>query len=408
MGTAAALNWRPAPICEVPGLFGPLTISETLLQRIWHEGDFAASGLRLADGRELEVVEPGGWNHGPGPDFKDARLRIDGKPVRGDVEIHFHARDWFYHGHDQDAGYRGVVLHVILFPLAAGERMARTDRDQVPAVLEWLPYLEGGLEEYALLAEREQQTEEAAPVGFREAFAALGSREQLAVLHEKALLRWEQKRRTAARRQRQHGAEEALHQALLETLGYARNRAPMARLALRYPWVEWRQAAPAVDELWTAGEGQWHLGGNRPANHPRRRLEQYAAIMHDAPDWPQSLARGWAWATATAGWDTPTRTARRLLGIARGRRWLQQEVFGGHLGGTRLDTFVVDALLPLMAGEDRWPAAALWFHWPEGDLPTAPDRLLREMEPFATRRRVRTTGWAQGALQLSLDQSFTV
>ena len=106
---------------EIQGLYGPLGITERMLQRIWVQKDFAASRLRALDGQAIRVLRAGTWNHREGPDFLDACLEIDGQLVRGDVEIHFRSRDWRQHGHQLDANFSSVILHVVFFPPTPGE-----------------------------------------------------------------------------------------------------------------------------------------------------------------------------------------------------------------------------------------------------------------------------------------------
>ena len=59
------------------------------------------------------VVRFPGWaSKAPGPDFRDAILVGPSGELRGDVEIHRDARDWYRHGHSADPRYGNVVLHV--------------------------------------------------------------------------------------------------------------------------------------------------------------------------------------------------------------------------------------------------------------------------------------------------------
>ena len=78
---------------EIQGLYGAFTLTERVLQKIWLRQDFSTENLRTACGRSVEVVDPGRWNLLGGPDFKDARLCIDGRQVDGDVEVHFASSD---------------------------------------------------------------------------------------------------------------------------------------------------------------------------------------------------------------------------------------------------------------------------------------------------------------------------
>jgi hypothetical protein len=87
---------------------------ERLVQLIWAEQHLTPGPYATERGRSLEVVHPGRWNAGAGPDFLAAELRLDGHAVRGDVEVHVNAGDWRSHRHGEDFDYNGVVLHVVL------------------------------------------------------------------------------------------------------------------------------------------------------------------------------------------------------------------------------------------------------------------------------------------------------
>lgn len=86
---------------------------EALLQYVWKHRMFASEGLRTTDGRGVEVVAVGVQNTDGGPDFWNARVRIEGVLLAGSVEIHSRSRDWYVHGHDKDKAYDGVALHVV-------------------------------------------------------------------------------------------------------------------------------------------------------------------------------------------------------------------------------------------------------------------------------------------------------
>ena len=64
----------------------PEDIPERLLARLWRNRDWRRRSLPLADGKRLRVLYPGRPGGGPGPDFRDAILQVEGRaPVRGDV-----------------------------------------------------------------------------------------------------------------------------------------------------------------------------------------------------------------------------------------------------------------------------------------------------------------------------------
>ncbi len=87
---------------------------EDFVQDIWRQCSFDTTSLRTVAGQAVRVRDPGRQNRDGGPDFLNARLRIDEIEWIGDVEIHVRSEDWFRHGHHRDPRYNSVVLHVTL------------------------------------------------------------------------------------------------------------------------------------------------------------------------------------------------------------------------------------------------------------------------------------------------------
>lgn len=85
---------------------------EYLLHYVWQHRLYA-NPLTTSDGLPLEVVDPGVHNLNSGPDFFNAKVRIDGQLWAGNVEIHLRTSDWYRHHHDADAAYNNVILHVV-------------------------------------------------------------------------------------------------------------------------------------------------------------------------------------------------------------------------------------------------------------------------------------------------------
>lgn len=86
---------------------------EKIIHYVWKHKLFPLAGLKTVDGRPVEVIDPGLPNRNAGPDFFNAKVKIDGTLWVGNVEIHDKASDWFLHGHASDAHYDNVVLHVV-------------------------------------------------------------------------------------------------------------------------------------------------------------------------------------------------------------------------------------------------------------------------------------------------------
>lgn len=85
---------------------------ELLLHYVWKNRIFPLQGMYTADGRTVEVIDVGLQNRHAGPDFFNAKVKIDGTLWVGNVEMHERASDWHNHHHDGDTAYDNVVLHV--------------------------------------------------------------------------------------------------------------------------------------------------------------------------------------------------------------------------------------------------------------------------------------------------------
>jgi hypothetical protein len=85
---------------------------ESLLHYVWKHRLFDEASLRTTDGRPFEVIDTGMSNTNAGPDFFNAKIRIDDKLWVGNVEIHQLASDWYRHRHETDKAYDSVILHV--------------------------------------------------------------------------------------------------------------------------------------------------------------------------------------------------------------------------------------------------------------------------------------------------------
>ncbi|TAG29109.1 MAG: DUF2851 family protein [Verrucomicrobia bacterium] len=412
-------------VAELVGRHGAFTFPERLMQRIWWRGDFDASALRLRDGRPLRLLRRGRWNHGGGPDFADAELAVGegtGREVwRGAIEAHLHASDWDQHGHATDPAYDAVVLHVVLFP-SMREWTSGANGRRIP-ILELLPVLGQDLEAYA----EEAAVEEIAGRPYsqlREAFSNTPAAELRFHVQHHTDRRWGTKVQLAERRIRHLGWEAACHQSALEVLGYRANRAAMLAVAEALPLPTWINLSPDARAAWVDAAldlvppSEWVRRGVRPANQPRRRLMQYAQWTHSRPHWPATLAGlapafdrfGLQVIRATTDEARPAapapglRARRRSAQVRHLRERLMHEICGGSLTGSRFDTLVCDAWLPLLAARDDTSQASArnlaigWRIWTPGDAPAELLRLAREYPISDDDREPLGQGDLQGLL----------
>lgn len=388
-------------LAEMQGLYGPFTLTERVVQKIWLRGDFDRTRLMLVDGRPLEIRTVGVWNLLGGPDFREARLVIEGIPLTGDIEVHFHVSDWRAHQHEADYAYRNVALHVVLFPPAPGELAAvRCDGVRIPTLV-LLPHLHRDLEEYASDDALEVITARDAWEKFA-GLAAMPPAELPGLLRRKAADRWQQKVRFAKSRIQRVGWEVAAHCTALEILGYRHNRAAMLTVAARYPLEAWAAGLDALEAYRQSG-AMWQTQGVRPANHPRARLRQYRAWVAAHPDWPARLLVLTRTLPAGGLEAMPTRLARQAIKLAKLRETISRDVLGDVVGGTRSDNLVCDGFLPLVAAQAGIEAATVWFHWPLGDVPDQVRTALPKLGIAGRGAAPLCHGWGQGLLGWVLE-----
>lgn len=109
---------------------------ECLLHYVWKYKLCANTSLVTTDGLPVMVIDPGLQNMNAGPDFFNAKIKIDGTLWAGSVEIHEKASDWLLHHHDQDKAYDTVVLHVVGLN---DMQVCRTNGEPIPQLLLEVP-----------------------------------------------------------------------------------------------------------------------------------------------------------------------------------------------------------------------------------------------------------------------------
>jgi len=257
-------------------------LPESLLAKLWQARAARHRRLTTLDGRHIRVLYAGRLSAAAGPDFRDAMLEVAGGGViKGDVEIHRRQRDWQSHGHHRDPYYDGVVLHAALktsgptvTPLASGE---------TSPVVSLEPLLDEGkcdspgTDPWSLLARH----------GYRRPKDAEGMGR---LLDQAGDQRFVWKAWAFDRRLDNEEPHQVLYEALMEALGYSRNRGAFRELARRIPYQELRALAMKHDPsehlrlvthvLSQACEGlEWHTFRVRPSNHPHRRVLGAARLL---------------------------------------------------------------------------------------------------------------------------------
>jgi hypothetical protein len=381
---------------EVP----PAPPSEMEAQALWFEQLYQRD-LLTDDGRTVEIIQPGFWNHTGGPDFSRAVVRFrkgevpDAELTIGNVEVHLAATDWSAHGHHADPAYNETILHVVWEP-PKGKAFfpATADFRRVPQVVLSTQLVAPWADLRPLCTSLLQRPLPGAVPGRCSPELARLPSEQIAdILRAAGIFRLRQKAQRWYWRQRITSPAQALHEALAEALGFHANQISMRLVAQRLPWAKLRALKPEARlanlfglagflpsesvtrlqaeprawlrelwEIWWKARGaldyalllktQWKLAGLRPLNRPERRLAALAQIVPRMPDLLAALKARDA-----------DRFAATLLSI-RDPFWEKHATLTGTplatpcrlLGEERVHDILINVFWPMVSLED--PAAA--------------------------------------------------
>lgn len=293
---------------------------EKLLQAAWQHQRVLRGQLKTLDGRTARILHPGFLNREGGPDFRGAVVQFgDDLPVTGDVEVDLEAGGWHAHGHDKNPNFKNVVLHVIWdAPGAPGKAGARNQSTRsvhnVPAVITIRGKLDAPLGELNLWLNSDEA--ESLPENLRGQCSAplceLSPEKLRELLFQAAQIRFRGKAARFQARARHAGWEQTLWEGVFRALGYKHNVWPMQYLAenrerwfvarssplalqarllglagllpaeltraqaaadsyLRSVWDHWWREREEFSDCSLPREA-WRFHGQRPANHPQRRI----------------------------------------------------------------------------------------------------------------------------------------
>lgn len=85
---------------------------EHLLHYVWRHRLYSPTNLFTTDGNSITVIDPGIQNTNAGPDFFNAKIKINTTLWAGNIEIHTKSSDWFKHRHHENRAYDSVILHI--------------------------------------------------------------------------------------------------------------------------------------------------------------------------------------------------------------------------------------------------------------------------------------------------------
>ncbi|MEI7596686.1 MAG: DUF2851 family protein [Bacteroidota bacterium] len=88
-------------------------MNETFLQFIWKYRLFNQIDIKSTSGENISIISTGDLNFDAGPDFFNAKIKIDDTILAGNIEIHTKSSDWNLHKHSEQSNYSNIILHVV-------------------------------------------------------------------------------------------------------------------------------------------------------------------------------------------------------------------------------------------------------------------------------------------------------
>ncbi len=386
-------------------------LGELTVQRLWAAGMLGTTG-ETTQHQFVNIVELGEWNHGAGPDFLRAEIEIDGRTLRGDVEIDSQVQDWERHGHGANPDFNRVVLHVVLSPPPAGWYTRTEQHAEVPVLYlspERVKEAHAQMKRPGFSAVRLSNP-------CRYPLAEMGVEDIVNLLQAVASHRIVCKRKRFRNKAGALGWRQAWYEAWAETLGYRANKEQMVMLARRAPLNSLKQQSEAMllgvagflqpvypagaddgareyyrrlwDEWWklqsffgveASRSPAWCYTGVRPVNHPQRRVAALAvSVQH--------------WRTIS-----PLLNAENLSALCRTLTGLRHEFWDLHctlssppmrrrvalVGQQRVNAFLSNYVLVEDASDLAWSA---YLRLPAGALSRRVVNTSREL--FGERRDV--------------------
>lgn len=200
---------------------------EILLQKLWKSRKLFSSPLTTSTGQTVEVIFAGLENIDAGPDFQDAVLKIDGRLIKGDIEVHLNVSGWYEHGHHRDAKYNRVVLHLTAEPVEKDSTVEREDGVRVPQIYVDLKnyYTLPSTKKSETKSDRDNLIVENCPLSKTKPAQIM---QTIQIAGEKRLL----EKVDRFREELIHtNWDQLIYQHIMEALGYSKNEAPFRRLA---------------------------------------------------------------------------------------------------------------------------------------------------------------------------------
>ncbi|WP_424963614.1 DUF2851 family protein [Ekhidna sp.] len=387
-------------------------MDEQFLHYIWKFQKFEQNELKLTDNQTLKVFYPGNHNQDSGPDFEEARIKIDSIEWAGQVEIHLHSSDWNHHNHQHDPAYKNVILHVV-WKHDKGIQLNGTP----------IPTLElKSIVSPTLLEKYKKHIQSTQEILCANQLLAVSPLPKTSMLDRTMVERLEEKadRIFDHLKNNRSDWEDATYRTLAANFGFSTNKEAFVRLTELLPFAKLKKAlqnklsteallfgqAGFLNEENDEYQGalksefqflqnkyhlpdmmvkpQWKFGKLRPANFPSVRLAQLAALLHHQPKLFTIL-------TQTEG----IKELKTLLCPVLSEYWQTHYDFGkgrkkiiNHFGQTTFENILINTVAPLLAAYARHTANPIYM-----------DRAIELLESLSAESNRITKKWDEIGLE---------
>ena len=260
---------------------------EKSVVEIWQHYLPGRTDLVTEEGEGISIVYPGMINGDRGADLVDAIIHMENKYLRGSIEVHVKSSGWWSHGHHEDPAYNDVVLHVVY----------RQDKKEAVN-------LQSGKIIPTLVLEKYVESRVDLPFLYESHDAGLAmpchstghlrNREFIGEILDKAGEdRFLRKVTDFRKRIAKTGISQALYEAVMESLGYAKNKDQMVKLAqhmtLERLGTEITEKTPSTQDLTRLQGLLMGTAGLLPS-------QRFGNSRRDMPDysWVDRLEKEWA------------------------------------------------------------------------------------------------------------------
>ncbi len=356
-------------------------MTEAFLHYVWQYQYFNKADLATTLGEPVSVFAPGLRNSNAGPDFFNARVRINNMDWVGNVEIHIHSSGWADHRHDDDAAYDNVILHAVW---DEDKKIYRKDGTLLPTI-----ELKHRVDD-ALLLRYNRLLNTPGQVPCAAMLKRVSEVTKISAVNKALLQRMEMRARKVAEAHQRNGNdwEETTYQLIARNFGFKVNAEPFEQLALALPYKLILKHAdrPLQVEAMLFGQAgfleekgsdeyflnlkreytvlsakyglapgrltraQWRFLRLRPANFPTLRIAQLAALLCAQKNIFSRIIEAWSY-----------RNLRELFSFRQSEYWRRHYRFGAAaagetvpgLGTSSVDNVVINSIVPLLVAYGR-------------------------------------------------------